>query len=175
MSTRVSLYGDLSDKGHWYALRTRARHEKKVAERIKEKGITCYVPLKSVLRRWSDRNKLVVEPLFTCYVFVHLALRNRFAALETDGVLYLVSFNGIPAPIPHNQIDAIERVLANNSDVQSADYFTRGQKVEVVSGPLRGLRGTMITIQNNNKLVICIDAVRQAMAVQIHPGEVRCI
>jgi transcription antitermination factor NusG len=56
----------------WFAIYTRPRWEKKVHKLLEEKGIECYCPLNKVHRKWSDRIKIVEEPLFKSYVFVKL-------------------------------------------------------------------------------------------------------
>ncbi len=62
---------------HWYAVHTRARHEKMVAERLLEQGVSTYLPLMRETHRWSDRKKVVELPLFSCYVFARLFPTNR--------------------------------------------------------------------------------------------------
>ncbi|MFQ5710087.1 MAG: transcription termination/antitermination NusG family protein, partial [bacterium] len=88
------------NSSHWYALYTRPRFEKKVDLLLQEKGLESYLPLHTVLRRWSDRWKKVEEPLFSCYVFVRILLSQRIHAVQTDGVVRIVSFTGTPSPIP---------------------------------------------------------------------------
>src|SRR5207253_1844327 len=36
----------------WYAVQTRARHEKVVAERLQEQGLTAFLPLIATVHRW---------------------------------------------------------------------------------------------------------------------------
>ena len=55
----------------WYALYTKPRWEKKVYRLLSERGMEAYCPLNKVKKKWSDRIKLVEEPLFKSYVFVH--------------------------------------------------------------------------------------------------------
>ena len=57
----------------WYAVHTRSRHEKLVAERLQERGMTAFLPLVKETHRWSDRKKTVELPLFSCYIFVRMA------------------------------------------------------------------------------------------------------
>jgi len=65
----------------WYGLQTRARHEKIVVERLKERGVTTFLPLVTEVHRWSDRQKTVEMPLFGCYVFAR-CLPNRSERLR---------------------------------------------------------------------------------------------
>ena len=175
MTTTNSIYGELNVIPHWYALHTKSRHEKAVNFKLNEKGVTNYLPLNTVYRRWSDRYKEVKQPLFSCYVFVHINLKDRLPVLQTDGAVCLVAFNGKPATIPDDQIKAIKQILDKKQDVQHADLFTPGKKVKVVRGPLKGLDGTLIINKNNHRLVVAIESIKQAISVEIDPRELELI
>src|SRR5689334_16587888 len=100
------------EEQNWYALLTRARHEKIVAQRLREIGVTSFLPLVSEVRKWSDRKKLVEFPLFSCYVFAKLTPTNegRLKALRIDGVYSLVGTRAEGTPIPEEQIETIRRI-----------------------------------------------------------------
>jgi len=140
---------------------------------LKQKGIESYLPLRKELRRWSDRKKWVEEPLFRCYVFVRIPLQDYISALQTYGVVRMVSFNGRPAPIPDEQIDAVRRVLEEIKTVEPISYLVIGQKVEVIKGPLAGIRGVLIQKRNQNRLVIAIESIRQGISIEINADEVK--
>jgi transcription antitermination factor NusG len=164
-------YGELNFSPRWYALQTRSRHEKKVGRQLQEKGVVSYLPLNVVYHRWSDRYQAVQEPLFSCYVFVFIALRDRLAVLQTAGAVNLVSFNGVPAWIPEDQINAIKQVMESQANTEVVGLFTPGKKVRIARGPLKGLEGTFMTVKNNCRVVIAIDALKQAIAVEIDPRD----
>ena len=157
----------LNYNSHWYALYTRSRYEKKVDRLLKEKGVTSFLPLNEVYHRWSDRRQKVLMPLFSCYVFVFIALKDRFKALQTDGAIKLVSFNGKPAVIPDDQISMIKRILDEKVSIYQADSFTPGKKVKIFRGPLKGVEGTLIRKNNKNRLVIAIEGIKQALSIEI--------
>ena len=98
----------------WYAVHTRARHEKRVADRLQEQGLSAYLPLVKETHRWSDRKKVVEMPLFSCYVFVRMAPggKQRLRVCSTDGVLQIVGPRGAEIPIPDEQIEAVRLLLA---------------------------------------------------------------
>jgi transcription antitermination factor NusG len=102
----------------WYALYTHAKWEKKVASIFTRKNIENYCPLNKVLRQWSDRKKIVYEPLFTCYVFARVNDKERISVLQTDGVLNYVSWQGKPAVIRDAEIEAIKSFLLEHSNVK---------------------------------------------------------
>src|SRR5258708_28379326 len=122
----------------WYAVQTRARHEKVVVERLRDKGLTTFLPLVTEMRRWADRQKTIEVPLFTCYVFVKIMNTNeeRLRVLCTDSVF---DFVGVPrhgTPIPDEQIEAVRTLVEERMEWQSYPFLTIGQRVRIRSGAL---------------------------------------
>src|ERR1700739_2231859 len=90
---------------NWYALYTCPRHEKRVAEQMERRSISCFLPLYRSVRRWKDRRKELELALFPGYVFVRMALENKLKVLELPGAVRLVSFNGKPAAVSADEIE----------------------------------------------------------------------
>src|SRR6185369_12090566 len=61
-----------ADSSQWFAIQTRSRHEKKVADELTGRGVEVFLPLIKQMRKWSDRTKKVDFPLFAGYAFVHI-------------------------------------------------------------------------------------------------------
>lgn len=101
----------------WYAVYTHARWEKKVASLLTRKEIENYCPLNRIVRQWSDRKKILYQPLFTCYVFVRISAKESVSVLETDGVLKYVSWQGKPAVIRDAEIELIKKFLLDHTNV----------------------------------------------------------
>src|SRR5215469_14792534 len=91
----------------WYAAYTHPRHEKKVAQQLKDRGIEHFLPIYRSVRRWKDRRKELDLVLFPGYVFVHTRLTERLRVLELPGVVRFVSFNGQPAALPCDDVEAL--------------------------------------------------------------------
>jgi transcription termination/antitermination protein NusG len=108
----------------WYAVYTHAKWEKKVAALFTRKSIENYCPLNRVLRQWSDRKKIVYEPLFTCYVFVRIDNKESISVLQTEGVLNYVNWQGKPAVIRDSEIEVIKKFMVEHENV-------RLEKIEV--------------------------------------------
>ena len=153
----------------WYAIQTRARHEKRIGTELQEKGIHAFVPTLRQVHRWSDRKKVVEVPLFSCYVFVNLlaSAELRFEVLKTAGVFQFVRVNGNPAPIPDSQIEGIQTVLANNFPVSTSDFIRIGQRVRIRGGSLDGLEGILSARKGSHALVISVDLIQQSVEVTV--------
>lgn len=160
----------------WFVVYTRARTEKKVFEALMKEQIEAYLPLVKKMRQWSDRKKMVEEPLFRSYVFVHISPREYFQTLNVFGVARFVTFEGKAVPIPENQMKAIRLFVEDPmEEEQLSTVIAEGQPVRVKSGPMEGLIGTMIKYQNKFRLIIQIDAIGQMINVNIARSRIEAI
>jgi transcriptional antiterminator NusG len=162
---------------NWYALLTRARHEKVVAQRLRDIGVTSFLPVMSELRKWSDRKKLVELPLFSCYVFAKLRPTNegRLKALRIDGVYSLVGTRGEGTAIPEEQMDAIRRIAHERLAWQAHPFLRIGQRVRIRSGALDGLEGILVSRSGESALVVSVDAIQRSLSVRIDGYDVEPI
>lgn len=161
----------------WYAIYTRANSEKKVAEKLIEKNIECYLPTRKIFKTWSDRKKRVEEPLFRCYLFVKVSYKEFFNALNTPGVVCFVTFGGKAQPIPENQISNV-RAFMNQIDHEVTLTFENIQKgvmVQVTSGSLQGIRGEVLNILGQSRLMIRINSMNCCLYANISRDEVRIL
>jgi transcription antitermination factor NusG len=154
----------------WYAVYTRSRFEKKAARWLTEQGIEAYVPLQRVMRQWSDRRKLVLEPAIPSYVFVHIDHRLYYKVLETPGVVRYVFFDGKPAVVRDEEIDTLKRVMDSDLEVECLpDDLQPGTQVRIVQGPLTGIEGEFVEYMGKQKVALRIEAIRQVMMVTLSP------
>lgn len=152
----------------WLAIYSRPRWEKKVNQLLLEKGFESYCPLNKVRRKWSDRVKVVEEPLFKSYVFVRVKEDDRTAVRMTPGVINFVYWEGKPAVIKEKEINAIRRFLNEyeNVEVQPMDLQVN-QRVKINSGPLMDQEGKVVSLQR--KVVkVAIDSLGYILVAYIN-------
>ena len=156
---------------HWYAVSTRSRHEKVVRDRLISVGVEPFLPLSKKVSQWSDRKVLTSSPLFSGYCFAKFSLSNSHAVLQTPGVVRIVGAV-MPEAIPDDELAIIMKVVESERSLEPHEYFTEGKWVEVVQGPLTGLRGQLIRKASHDCLVIRVHLLQQAATVHIHISEV---
>jgi transcription antitermination factor NusG len=145
----------VSAKKHWYAVYTKARWEKKVDKLLTEKGITSYCPLTKVRRQWSDRIKIVEEPLFKSYVFLHIREAEKTEVRLTSGIVNFVYWQGKPAVIKDEEIEVIKRFLKEYENVRAEPLELKpGQKVRVTDGVMMNMEGSVIKVMKNRAEVV---------------------
>jgi transcription antitermination factor NusG len=156
----------------WYAAYTSANHEKRVAEQLVQRSVEYFLPLYRSFRRWKDRKVNLQRPLFPGYVFVRIELRNRLRVLQVPGVAKLIGFNGTPAALPPGEVDALRISLLKGVHAQPHPYLAIGRRVKVTKGPMAGLQGVLKRKKGNARLVVSIELIQRAIAVEIDEDDV---
>lgn len=157
---------------HWYAVRTRARHEKKVRDRLLERNVETFLPLYERWSHWKDRKKRIESPLFPGYCFAKFSLDDRVRVLGIAGIVDMVGINGKAEPVDDREIDHIRRLIVSRFRYDPHPMLDEGMEVEVVRGPLAGVRGRLIRKDRSTRLVIGVSLIRQAAVVEVHAADV---
>jgi len=160
----------------WFAVQIRYRFEKKVAAQLRDKGCEIYLPLRTERHTWSDRQKSVTVPLFPGYAFVRMgrSVAERRRVMETAGLIGFVSFGRMIAPIPLKQIEYLQLLLKENTPFSPYPFIRAGQRVRVRGGSLDGLEGIFLQC-DKGKLVISIDTIQRALAIEIRGYDLELI
>jgi transcription antitermination factor NusG len=158
-----------SANSHWYAIRTRSRHEKVAAEQLRDQGIESFLPLVSRIRRWSDRQKEVELPLFPGYAFVRFAplSADRLRVLRTHGVVGFVGPRWETTPVPDSQIRDIKVLLGQKVPVIDHSFLRVGQRVRVKGGALDGVEGILSSHDGDRSLVITVEPIERSLSIRI--------
>lgn len=164
-------------KPQWYAIHTRAQHEKSVVAHLKNEGIDTFLPVVSEVHRWSDRRKVVEVPLFSCYAFVYLCLVPEMWAKvsRVNGVLRFVGTRAEGVPIPENQIESIRALVSEKLPYTIYPFLKVGQRVRVRGGSLDGVEGILVTRKGNRTLVISVEPIQRSLAVSIDGYQIQPI
>lgn len=163
--------GKYMETSSWFAVYTKPRNEKKVYQRLTEKGVEAFLPLQKKLKQWSDRKKLVEEPLFNSYIFVRVCPRNYYEVLNTPGIVRYVTFGGRAAAIPERQIEQVKQLLVQDIELETvAGEFEVGTMVEVRFGGLKGVTGEIVEHSGKKKVLIRIDHISHSLLVSL-PAE----
>lgn len=163
---------EMSKTRFWRAVYTKPRSEKKVAERLEKQGLEVYCPLQTTLKQWSDRKKKVSVPIFPSYVFIKLEEIEREQVLVDPGIVNFVYWLGKPAVIRDDEMDQLKSFLSDNKDNKvTARTYSPGEKVEIVSGPFKGERGSVGFIKRG-KLTVLIESLGMMVNVEVNSDTV---
>ncbi|MQY57627.1 hypothetical protein GH140_05480, partial [bacterium] len=121
---------------NWYVINTKPKKEYQVERLFTEGGIEIYNPKYQI----EDR----IKPFFPGYEFIYFDYPAQYRLVKyTRGVKRVVGVKEVPVPIPDGIIQAIKSREVNGL-IEIEKYGEKpeiGDEIEVVEGPLKGLRG----------------------------------
>ncbi len=158
-----------TEEKKWFVIYTKPRWEKKVNTALLKKEIDVWCPVQKILKQWSDRKKIVEEPLFKSYIFVNINyVSERLKVLMTDGALNFVHYLGKPAIIRNEEIDVIKRYLQEEKaeiNIISSEGFKQDTKVRVNNGVFQDQEGTVLRT-GKRKVYVQLKSLGQVMVVE---------
>lgn len=143
---------------NWYPVCTKSRFEKKAYDELLRKNIVAYLPLKKTLKQWSDRKKIVEEPLIKSYLFVYISTKEYGEVLITNGIARFIYFAGKVASMPQRQIEDLKLLLANDSDLEVFEFDIQpGEKVLIKAGPFKGMIAEAVSLYNKQRIILRLE------------------
>ena len=151
----------------WYALQTRPRHEKRVAQEVRARDIEAFLPVHRCRNRWKNGVTADLElPLFPCYLFVRLPLSERLRLLQLPGVLGFAVNSARPTALAPQDIDAV-RMLSTVCGAKPHPFLKLGDCVRIVAGPLSGMEGILLRRKSELRVVLSLDFILRSIAVEV--------
>lgn len=162
------LHGSLEipdDDTKWYAVYTKSRHEKKVARGCIDNNISYYLPLQESVRHYKNRVVTFMKPLFSGYIFCRCNGDGKRQLYQTGHICKFIE------PLDQvqfiNELQQIRGVREKGFRLFPHSYLQRGRRVRVIRGPFRNFQGKISHRKGKYKLVLNIDLIRHAVAVEI--------
>ncbi len=153
---------------HWYALYVNARHEKKIVLKLIDQSIEAYTPIARRMQQWSDRKKRIEFPMLSGYIFVKIDLVDKETILRTPHILGFIKFNGTEASIRESEIDILKSIELTGYDItEEVTDLKMSDDVEITQGPLKGLTGKIVRIQNEDYISIELNSIKQSIRIKV--------
>lgn len=161
----------------WFVLYSKPRWEKKLDTALIRKGIESWCPLKKVEKQWSDRKKIIDEPLFRSYVFVRIEEREMQEILATPGALQFVFYLKKPAIVKDREIEEIKNFLLlekTNIETIDASVFKTDTKVRIRKGVFMDAEGTVLRT-GKKRIYVAIETLGTVMVVEFRADHLQKI
>ena len=156
----------------WFAIQTLSRHEKVVRSQLEMRNVETFLPTMRRLSQWTDRKKEIEVPLFSGYCFARFSLADRLPVLQSQGVVRVIGSGERPEPIPEAEIESLRKLISSSSDYVCCPYLREGMVVEVIRGPLQGVKGRLVREARQCRLVLSISLIQRAVTVEIDAASV---
>ena len=132
---------------HWYCVQTKPGKELHAAAYVAANlGVATFFPQIREERIVRRVRRLIRRPLFPRYFFCQIdPARGSRAIRFAPDVIDIVSFGGMPAPVPAGIIDQLRAwdgaPAGENTD---RPELHEGDQVKIASGPLKGLDAVVL-------------------------------
>lgn len=159
----------------WFAIYTKSKAEKKVANQLKEHNFVVYLPLKKEVRQWKDRLKKVDMPLFRSYVFVKITKSEYYKIPKLiNGFVRFVTIGGNIIAVRDDEIKTIKRMLKHSRRYIEAtsEDFKLYEEVKIKNGILKGLKGRLIRFHGRYQIALRINSLETSLVVRINKNAV---
>ena len=161
-----------SQPHRWFAIQTRSRHEKVVRSQLEMRNVETFLPTMRRLSQWTDRKKEIEVPLFAGYCFARFSLANQLPVLQSQGVVRVIGSGGQAESIPDEEIESLRKLISSPSDYVCCTYLREGMLVEVIRGPLQGVKGRLVREAMPCPLVLSISLIQRAVTIEIDAASV---
>lgn len=150
---------------NWFALYTKPRNEKKVADNLALLGVEVYCPMVSIVKQWSDRKKTTQQPLLNSYVFVKLDEKDRARVFDVSGVVRYLFWLGKPAIVKEYEILAIKEMLQEKYKEVTVTGIQPGSKITLQEGAFKGQIATFKE-QKGNKTILVLESLGMTLILE---------
>jgi transcription antitermination factor NusG len=155
----------------WHVVYTSANHEKRVSQQLQERSVQHFLPLYESVRSWKDRRVKLQLPLFPGYVFVRLSSWERPKVLQVHGIARLVGFNGQPAVLADEEIEALRTYTMTSLGVEPHPYLRVGRRVRIRRGTLAGMEGILVRRKNTLRVVLSVELIMRSVSVEVDAND----
>ena len=169
------LFGELeiSENERWMVVYTKPKREKKLAKYAAENGIHYFLPLVDSVRVYSDRKVTFTKPLFSGYIFVKCDFEKKKSLIRTGHTVTFIKVQNEEELI--YELKQIYLGKTKGAELKQTEYFDKGTRVLITSGPFEGLTGVVKDQKNVKDVILKINVLRQAVAVHVSSNQLEFI
>ena len=174
ISTKINHLS--TTESRWFAIYTKYKCEKYVAEHLAKKGIAAYVPLITKIKQYTSRVKRFDVPLINCYVFVKITKDQYVKVLETQYVMSFIKQRQNLIAIPDDEINLLKRIVGEIENVSAGNIeMNIGDEVEIIGGNLTGIRGRLVEAEGKNKFIVQLESIGLQLSMIIDKSLLRLL
>jgi len=172
-SYRQSLKVDTGRR--WYAVYTMHQNERSVARHLDAYQIETFLPTWESTHVWKSRERVrIVQPLFPCYLFVHIQAPERQMIFRSPGVVHIVGNSRGPVPIPDSEIEFLRSDFCHQR-VEPYRELVVGERVRIKHGSMQGVQGVLVRKESGCRFVATLELINQHAAVDVDADEIELV
>jgi transcription antitermination factor NusG len=149
----------------WFVAHTKPRCEKKLERHCAREQLAITLPCYKSPHRYRGKTVVFEKPLFPGYVFLRITEDEKRLVFKSDCIANLLTVTD--QELFGRQLADILLALESDLEIRLAPAIGEGTRVEIKSGPLRGLDGWVESRYGANVVLLRLDFIGQAAAVKV--------
>ncbi|MBK7233174.1 MAG: UpxY family transcription antiterminator [Saprospiraceae bacterium] len=164
------------DPMQWHVLRVLPRQDAKTAKHLSNLGIEHYLPLRMEHIARKGKIKKQEIPVLSPYMFVKVAASERQLVFGAGSVMDFLKENGQVVKLPAEEVNRIRKICRHGKETEWSQKPVKvGDLVELIRGPLKGLRGIAVEEHGKWQMYVLIEALSQFVRFSIHRSLLRSL
>ncbi len=152
--------------GTWWVAYTKSRFEKAFAWDMSDRGIGYFLPMREKTIFSGGRKRCVMIPLFSSYVFVCGTEQDRYSALATNRLCYMIDVNDQEQLV--HELSSIEKAILSRAVIGCYPNLPVGAHCRVISGPLEGIEGVILERKDDKAhMILEMTILGQSAVVEV--------
>lgn len=158
---------------NWFVAHTRPRCEKKLVNECTRAELEATLPCYQSVRKYQGKTKVFEKPIFPGYVFLFMVPERRQFVAQSQHVANLLS---VPdQALFERQLQDVLTALEAKVAIQLAPEIGPGKLVRIKRGPLAGMQGWVESRYGMCTVLLRLDFIGQAAAIQMHADDLESI
>lgn len=149
----------------WYVIHTRSRQEKALGRSLTSRGVSYFLPLVEEVRYHGRRKTRVLTPLFSNYIFLNGTCEDAFEADRTGRIANIIRVKDQKKL--SDELDGIRLAINTGAAIASRPALSKGSRVRVSTGPLKGVHGWVDDCYDNDRLILQVDMIGMEASLEI--------
>jgi transcription antitermination factor NusG len=151
---------------NWFGLHVRSNHEYLVALRLERAGIESFYP--HLVHKSKDNKRDTELKFMPGYVFARFDIEEKTPVVEIEQVVSILGVGRHAIAIPDVEIAAVKLITSfPELNPSPCSYLAEGDRVRVLSGPLRDLEGYVCFVKNTRRLVISVTMMARSISAEV--------
>lgn len=159
-------------EARWYALQVRPRCENSCEALLKTKGYEVFLPRFTAKIRHRGRQTAIRQPLFSGYLFCRVTANSVGKMVITPGVVRLLGFGNKPEPVADHEIESLRCIDQSEVNRRPWQYLPGGSLVEIQSGPLAGVQGSLISEGSARRIIVSVTLLHRSVCAELDENTV---
>ena len=159
---------------NWYLVQFKPNRHQIAQKNLKRQSFKTFLPIERKTQLRYGKKTITNTPLFLNYMFVYIPFEKNWTTVSsTYGISRIISFNGVPRPIPTNLMTELIKRCDKNGILIPPKDLQQGDKIRVINSPFTEFIATIDQIDSQKRIWILMDIMGRPTKIRLSENQMR--